>query len=280
MSIDPQAFYKPNIVILSGTSKLLAQDEFVREHILCHIYSGELRFTLAESETVSHAGETILFRRDLLFKCEKRPAADGRPFRIAFWVFERGFLEEYAVKHVAASSAGRREHRQVLFVKPRVALQSVISGMEPYIETGEVPSRAMIGPKLEEALVALEEQGLGDWLFTQDQPGKIDLEAFMQRNYKFNVPMTKFASLSGRSLSTFQRDFQKIFGVNPTVWLLKRRLQAAYEAISSGRSAPVDIYLELGFEDIAHFSRSFKHAFGINASALFKAGRDRMAEVG
>jgi AraC-like DNA-binding protein len=50
--------------------------------------------------------------------------------------------------------------------------------------------------------------------------------------------------------------------------LLKRRLAAAYEAITKDHKAPVDLYLDLGFEDLSHFSRSFKQEFGINASQL------------
>src|SRR5206468_11993865 len=96
---------------------------------------------------------------------------------------------------------------------------------------------------------------------------------YMQRNYMFNVPMKKFAELTGRSLSTFQRDFRKIFGMNATHWLLKRRLQAAYERITVENKKPVNIYLDLGFEDIAHFSRSFKSEFGVNASKLLKLVR-------
>jgi hypothetical protein len=38
-------------------------------------------------------------------------------------------------------------------------------------------------------------------------PGKTDLREFMLCNYMFNIPINKFAELTGRSLSTFQRDF-------------------------------------------------------------------------
>ena len=33
---------------------------------------------------------------------------------------------------------------------------------------------------------------------------------------------------------------------------------------------PSVVYLEVGFEDLAHFSRSFKQEFGINPSAVEK----------
>ena len=42
-----------------------------------------------------------------------------------------------------------------------------------------------------------------------DEPGKVDLINFMERNYMFNMPLEKLGYLSGRSLSTFNRDFKK-----------------------------------------------------------------------
>lgn len=83
----------------------------------------------------------------------------------------------------------------------------------------------------------------------------------MELNYKRNVPLERFAEASGRSLSTFRRDFQQVFGVQPGKWLLVRRLDEAYNRISRGER-PSDILVELGFESFSHFTRTFKERFG------------------
>jgi len=269
MQVDPRAFYYPNVAYFSGTSKEHAREEFVREHVLCHIIAGELRFTEAEKDTIGKAGETYLFRRNLLLKCEKRPLPEG-PFKIVYFVLENEFLQQYALKHGIKRTGIHTDHKPVLFLDPKPALKGLIQSIYSYVEAGKFFSKDMIQHKLVEAILALQEQDeqLEDWLFDFQQQGKIDLYDFMERNYMFNVPMTKFAELTGRSLSTFQRDFHRIFGMNATRWLLKRRVQAAYEALTSGNKMPVDIYLDLGFEDLAHFSRSFKNEFGFSPSQL------------
>ena len=57
--------------------------------------------------------------------------------------------------------------------------------------------------------------GLTEFLFDFSEPHKMDLEKFMRANYQFNVPVEKFARLTGRSLAGFKRDFQKAFGMAP-----------------------------------------------------------------
>jgi AraC-like DNA-binding protein len=270
MPVDVNAFYSANIAFFSGSRKEHAQDEFVREHVLTYIIAGELRFTEADKDTIARPGDAILFRRNLLVKCEKRPLPDGQPFKVVHFVLEQQFLEQYALTHNLPRTTIPADHKPVLYVRPQPPLMGLLHSMHPYMDAGMPLSKEMMLHKLIEAVMALleQQQGLDQWLFGFPQQGKMDLEDFMQRNFMFNVPTTKLAELTGRSLSTFQRDFRKLFGTNASAWLLKRRLQAAYEAIAHQHKMPVDIYLDLGFEDISHFSRSFKQEFGYSPSQL------------
>jgi AraC-like DNA-binding protein len=104
--------------------------------------------------------------------------------------------------------------------------------------------------------------GLSTFLFDFSAPYKIDLEKFMLSNFHFNVPVEKFAQLTGRSLASFKRDFQKIFGMAPRQWLQEKRLVEARHLIEKRNGKPSAIYLDLGFESLSHFSHSFKKRFG------------------
>ncbi|GEN67461.1 helix-turn-helix domain-containing protein [Chryseobacterium rhizosphaerae] len=61
---------------------------------------------------------------------------------------------------------------------------------------------------------------------------------------------------------------KKIFNETPNRWLIKRRLQEALFLIKEKKQRPTDIYIDLGFEDLSHFSFAFKKEFGISASSL------------
>ncbi|MBS1564016.1 MAG: helix-turn-helix transcriptional regulator, partial [Bacteroidetes bacterium] len=99
-------------------------------------------------------------------------------------------------------------------------------------------------------------------LFDFSEPYKIDLEQFMLRNFYFNVPVERFARLTGRSLAGFKRDFKKAFGTSPRQWLQEKRLTEARHLIENKNRKPSAIYLDLGFESLSHFSHSFKKRFG------------------
>ncbi|MEM1137756.1 MAG: AraC family transcriptional regulator, partial [Bacteroidota bacterium] len=99
-------------------------------------------------------------------------------------------------------------------------------------------------------------------------PLKADLVKTMENNFTKNISQAEFAYLSGRSLAAFKRDFKKVFSESPGKWLKKKRLSLAHHLLKNTNKRPSVIYLEVGFEDYAHFSKSFKSSFGYSPSEV------------
>ncbi|ETZ24696.1 AraC family transcriptional regulator [Pedobacter sp. V48] len=102
------------------------------------------------------------------------------------------------------------------------------------------------------------------------EPGKIDIGNFMEKNYMFNMPMEKFGYLTGRSLTTFKRDFKKTFQTTPQKWLTQKRLELAHYQIREKNRRPSEVYLETGFENLSHFGYAFKKLFGYAPTEGFR----------
>ena len=101
---------------------------------------------------------------------------------------------------------------------------------------------------------------------------KIDLLEFMEANYSCDYSMTDFAHHSGRSLSTFKRDFKHLSELTPERWLTNRRLLAAYDKLKRGRKV-TDTCYEVGFKNVSHFSAAFKRRFGVTPGEVRKIAK-------
>lgn len=84
------------------------------------------------------------------------------------------------------------------------------------------------------------------------------------------VRLPQIANDCAMSLSTFKRHFQRCFGLSPKDWIIRRRLESAYFEILVLKKSISEACYQNGFENIAHFSYSFKRQFGFAASTLLK----------
>ncbi len=157
----------------------------------------------------------------------------------------------------------------VFLLAPNKLFRNYIDSLLPYLDHGSRISGELLKTKIKEAvLIFLDANpGLKDVLFDFSEPGKIDLRAYMEEHYQYNGDLRHFAYLTGRSLSTFKRDFEKIYGVPPGKWLLRKRLEDAYYLLREKKVKPTDVYLEVGFKDYSHFFLAFKRLYGTAPSA-------------
>jgi AraC-like DNA-binding protein len=157
-----------------------------------------------------------------------------------------------------------------IILEPNRLLQNFVDSLKPYVDGAGDLNQMIVGLKVKEAIMILLETNpqLKDALFDFSEPGKIDLEAYMTEHYKFNVDANRFAYLTGRSLATFKRDFEKIFKTSPNRWLQQKRLEDAHYLLKEKGWKTSDVYMEVGFKDFSHFSFAFKKAYGVAPSRV------------
>lgn len=60
----------------------------------------------------------------------------------------------------------------------------------------------------------------------------------------------------------FLRSFKSVTGVTPHQWLLRARLRAAAEKLAATKIPVTEVALDVGFEDLSNFTRTFRAEFG------------------
>jgi AraC family transcriptional regulator, exoenzyme S synthesis regulatory protein ExsA len=91
---------------------------------------------------------------------------------------------------------------------------------------------------------------------------KIPIWHVMESNFMFNLPISEFAKLCQRSMSTFKSDFYNYYQTSPGRWLLEKRVTHAKQLLETTGKNINEIAFQSGFENISHFNRVFKERFG------------------
>jgi len=268
ISHTTQSVSKANIFLTRTEGKYHNNELIVQKNTLIRMLSGEMRIILPDSTLVIGAGDTIFFPRFELAKVMKLPK-DGQPYQSVAVYFTPEAMQHYFAKHHLKPAI---EHRKpgISLLGPHPLLESLFSSLLPYFELkNELPENIAEG-KLDEAIAILRavDEDLFNALGNFEEPGKINLTEFMEKNFMFNMPMDKFGYLTGRSLTTFKRDFKKAFYITPQKWLTQKRLELAHYQLTEKKRKAADIYLEVGFENLSHFSYAYKKQFGYPPSML------------
>tara|TARA_R110000868_G_scaffold822_1_gene6090 strand:+ start:14799 stop:15614 length:816 start_codon:yes stop_codon:yes gene_type:complete len=245
-------------------------EQFAKEHIFSYQISGTLTLKNGKKEYVFKAGDFRFIKKNQLIKFNKQPGEDSTFQSISIYL-DQDTLRNFAMEYNHKTSVVKKpENETVIALKEVPLLKSFMDSLIPYINEDQFINQSLQTLKLREAITILLQckPELKDILFDFTEPGKIDLEAFMKKNFHFNVQLDRFAYLTGRSLATFKRDFQRIFEISPSRWLLQKRLQEAYYLMKEKGYSPSQVYLEVGFEDLSHFSFAFKKQYGIAPSKL------------
>ena len=196
-------------------NRSLTFEQLIPEHLLMHVYTGKITLITANQTYTLEAGETGLFARNQLAKLVKEP--DGEtPFHAATVLLTIPFLQKFYAALPALPPAG--EKRKVLLLGQQAVLNDLFRSVNGYValdETFVADELALL--KITEILTIIRTLNPHtDALLTDfSEPHKLDLGTFMQQHFTFNIGISRYAYLTGRSLATFKRDFQKTFQTSP-----------------------------------------------------------------
>jgi AraC-like DNA-binding protein len=265
-------YITPDIKLSCYEDKFFKSDIAFEQHMLVWFISGETKIVQADATFIFKKGDIFLIPRNQLATILNYPK-DGQPHKTV-------------VMHLSASRL--RDFYANIDIKPKTSvsqkirsyndhplLESCLASLVPYFEMKDLPEN-IASLKITEAISILRtiDKEIDDVLANFEEPGKLDLIGYMEKNFMFNMPMEKFGYLTGRSLTTFKRDFKKTFNTTPQKWLTQKRLELAHYEFVEKKKKPVDVCYEVGFENLSHFSYAFKKQFGYSPTELIeqKAG--------
>jgi AraC-like DNA-binding protein len=263
----PGGVIKGRIFVSCKKEKHYSRELTLEQHALVYVFAGTLELSYADQTHRYAPGTTLLIPRNELGRIAKLPAND-EPFRSLSILFPESLLRKFY--SVRKENPAEGKWRGLLALDKHPLLESLFRSLVPYFEMRDELPPDLAEIKIAECLTVLDacNPEVRRVLSAFDEPGKVNLADFMEQHFLYNLPLEKFGYLTGRSLTTFKKDFQKVFQTTPGRWLTRKRLEHAHYQIAVNNRKPAEIFIEAGFENLSHFSYAFKKHFGYNPTEV------------
>lgn len=82
------------------------------------------------------------------------------------------------------------------------------------------------------------------------------------------LSLNDLSNLSGRSLSSFNRDFKAIYNMPPKRWLQDKRLTHARKLLIEKECSVTEVAMHIGYDNVSHFIKQFKEKYKITPKQL------------
>ena len=240
-------------------------------NILVYVDQGLLEIDFENKRYQFTKGQICLIRKYTHIRVSKRFSKEEKQAKTYGFMMPDKFL-----RNVIAQFKFEKDLQpigdRILELTPTKSLLDIVAGIKSAVETKHYIDTTALEANLVEALRAIinSDNKLAILFKEFTLAKRVDLQLFMDLNFMLKVSLKELAELSGRSLSTFEREFKLIYNTTPRKWILKKRLLLAQSLLADASKQISEVYVEAGFEDLAHFSKAFKKEFGMNPSEYRK----------
>jgi AraC family transcriptional regulator len=105
----------------------------------------------------------------------------------------------------------------------------------------------------------------------RDRARAVEAALWLEQNSAQDIDLEATAREAGLSPFHFLRVFSGALGVTPHQYLVRTRLRRAARLLAEGARPVTDVALEVGFEDLSNFVRSFRRAAGVSPRSFRRA---------
>lgn len=276
MKILPQLFYQtPEVkkILVDGLSCVIFKEikgpvyhkeGYVSTHAMVVVRKGQLR---AENDkgflTNVDEGQMIFLPKGLYYISDILPEKDV--FEAIVFFFDEELIRSF-VNSIELKARKEKCNTHLLMDLNKDLQVFMDSLLTMYGDKPEL-HRSLTKIKLMEFLHLVKSSQATncflDLLATLNNKERIGLHAFMTANFSKPLGIEDYAYLTGRSVSSFRRDFIAQFNVSPKTWLIEKRMARAHDLLSSGMSNIAEVAAESGYENISHFIKAFHKRHGI-----------------
>ena len=236
---------------------------FLEQHLLYVVLGGSVKLTCGRQTWTVGKNEMILLRRAQSVSYEKQGSEETGLFESQLFAINDELLKDFLTsQQVQIPQMTEELGAQVSPMSDR--LVAYCWSLSPYFNDPSQVNPGLLRLKVMELLYNVMDcsKNIFRQMLQLRQPVKTDIHRVVEENYTSPISLDELAYLSGRSLSSFKREFQDIYVESPARWIREKRLSKAQQMLRSSSLSVADVAYSLGFENPTHFSRIFKQQYG------------------
>lgn len=239
-------------------------DMWTHHNYFVYVLKGKKKWFSAGCEVLAREGDCIFVKKG----AHSIYQYFDEEFCSLFMFVPDQFIRDTLLENQVDMEVGNDEMNPspILRVKTDEMLTTYFLSFLSYISKADSPDKKLAELKFKELILTVasgsENKSVSDYFQNICNTARPSLQSVMESNFTYPMKLEEYARLSGRSLSTFKRDFKENYNTTPGKWLTQKRLNYSRYLLEQTGKSVTEIVLDCGFTNTSHFSRVFKEQFG------------------
>jgi AraC-like DNA-binding protein len=250
------------------SSSLLDQEKIATSHCFMYVLKGKVEVQASDGSSITTgSGEMLFMPRDTYLISDFVTIDNDIELYLIF--IEHDIIDVFLGSVVKIKEIKTKEMTNSIL--PSICTLQTNTSISHYFKalknvySGLDNNRELLKLKLLEFLYLVNMDSRNDITETleasEQRKRKRNMASLMLENYKNNLTVSDFANLSGRSLSTFNREFKRKYGKPPKQWLIEQRMLEASKLLAKGSNV-TSCALEVGYSNVSHFIKAYRSIHG------------------
>ncbi|QIU97161.1 AraC family transcriptional regulator [Bacteroides faecium] len=243
-------------------------DAFLTHYALVYILSGVKQIKVAQNKFQIQPGELFLIPRGEYVMSEYITGENG--FQSLMLFFNKKVAQElieqisgYLSAHLSDVVPTRKEAVKIIPHNP--AIEKIFSSIATYSQGESRFTCELLRLKFAELIYLLLDSPyqklILSFLLDAARGENPSISSVVGSNLYSSATINELALLSGRSLSSFKREFSLQYGEPPRSWIRKKKLERAAYLLKTSDKTIEEISEASGFTSTPHFARLFKEHY-------------------
>ncbi|TNJ45277.1 helix-turn-helix transcriptional regulator [Tamlana fucoidanivorans] len=251
-------------------------------HSVVYVLSGQKKWITPANDYLVKENQSIFVRKGAF----KNQQYFEEGFCVLMFFMKDDFIRRCVKEDISSEIKTLKQisHPNFIYrIHVSESLETLYHSFFSYLKEGKQISQKIIELKFREMLLNIcssqSNSDIKNVFYTIAQNVDGTIERVMEEQFIYNLKVDEFARLCGKSMSSFKREFQKIYNTTPGKWLLAKRLNLASNLMLSTDFTIQQICYDCGFESDSHFIRSFKNEFGVTPKQWKNSKKARLNDA-